>query len=50
MVISTRASVTLEAIAAAAPDAQRWFQVYVMRDRAWTTELVHRAKPPAPRR
>ncbi len=44
MTISTRASVTLEAIAAAAPDAQRWFQVYVMRDRAWTTELVQRAE------
>jgi 4-hydroxymandelate oxidase len=44
MVISTRASVTLEAIAAAAPDAPRWFQVYVMRDRAWTTELVQRAE------
>jgi len=43
MVIATRASVTLEAIAAAAPDAQRWFQVYVMRDRAWTRELVERA-------
>ena len=44
MVMATRASVTLEAIAAAAPDAQRWFQVYVMRDRAWTAELLHRAQ------
>jgi 4-hydroxymandelate oxidase len=44
LVISTRATATLEAIAAAAPDAQRWFQVYVMRDRAWTTELVQRAQ------
>jgi 4-hydroxymandelate oxidase len=44
MVISTRASVTLEAIAAAAPNAQRWFQVYVMRDRAWTAELLQRAE------
>jgi 4-hydroxymandelate oxidase len=43
MVISTRASVSVEAIAAAAPDAKRWFQVYVMRDRAWTRELVARA-------
>ena len=43
MVVATRASVTLEAIAAAAPDAQRWFQVYVMRDRGWTAELVQRA-------
>jgi 4-hydroxymandelate oxidase len=44
MVVATRASVTLEAIAAAAPDAQRWFQVYVMRDRAWTAELLQRAE------
>jgi 4-hydroxymandelate oxidase len=43
MVVSTRASATLEEIAAAAPDAQRWFQVYVMRDRGWTVELVHQA-------
>jgi 4-hydroxymandelate oxidase len=44
MVISTRASVSLEAITAAAPAARRWFQVYVMRDRAWTAELVQRAE------
>jgi 4-hydroxymandelate oxidase len=44
MVISTRASATIEAIAAAAPEAQRWFQVYVMRDRGWTSELVQRAE------
>jgi 4-hydroxymandelate oxidase len=44
MVISTRASATIEAIAAAAPEAPRWFQVYVMRDRDWTTELVQRAE------
>jgi 4-hydroxymandelate oxidase len=44
MVISTGASVALEAIAAAAPAAQRWFQLYVLRDRAWTIELVQRAQ------
>jgi 4-hydroxymandelate oxidase len=43
-VISTRASATLGDIAAAAPTAARWFQVYVMRDRGWTAELVARAK------
>jgi 4-hydroxymandelate oxidase len=43
-VISTRASATLGDIAAAAPTAHRWFQVYVMRDRGWTAELVARAR------
>src|SRR6202012_3883893 len=42
-VISTRSNVTLEDLAAAAPDARRWFQVYVMRDRGWTRELLARA-------
>ncbi len=44
LVISTRASATLGDIAAAAPTAARWFQVYVMRDRGWTAELVAEAK------
>ena len=43
-VISTRASATLADIAAAAPTAHRWFQVYVMRDRGWTADLVARAR------
>ena len=43
MVISTRSNVTLEELARAAPDAPRWFQVYVMRDRGWTRELLARA-------
>jgi 4-hydroxymandelate oxidase len=43
MVISTRASRRLEDIAASAPHAPRWFQVYVLRDRGWTAELVERA-------
>jgi len=42
-VISTRATVSLEEIARAAPDCPRWFQVYILRDRGWTTELVRRA-------
>jgi 4-hydroxymandelate oxidase len=34
---------SVEEVAAAAPDAVRWFQVYVVRDRGWTAELVARA-------
>src|ERR671932_1514264 len=36
MVISTRASRLVEDIAAAAPRAPRWFQVYVLRAPGWT--------------
>jgi 4-hydroxymandelate oxidase len=43
MVVSTRASRTLEDIAAAAPELPPWFQVYVLRDREWTADLVARA-------
>lgn len=43
MVASTLATVSLEGVAAAAPDAPRWFQLYVRRDRGWTAELVARA-------
>lgn len=42
-VVSTRATVRLEDIAKAAPDLPRWFQVYILRDRGWTAELVARA-------
>ena len=34
---------SVEEVAAAAPEAARWFQVYVVRDRGWTAELVARA-------
>jgi isopentenyl diphosphate isomerase/L-lactate dehydrogenase-like FMN-dependent dehydrogenase len=34
---------SVEEVADAAPDAVRWFQVYVVRDRGWTAELVARA-------
>lgn len=44
MVVSTRASTTLEETAAAAGGGPQWFQVYVLQDRAWTDELVDRAK------
>ncbi len=43
MVVSTRASTTLDDIAAAAPAPPLWFQVYVLQDRQWTADLVTRA-------
>jgi 4-hydroxymandelate oxidase len=43
MIASTFSTVCLEDIAAAAPGAVRWFQLYVRSDRGWTTELVARA-------
>jgi 4-hydroxymandelate oxidase len=42
-VLSTQATMSIEEVAAAAPDAARWFQVYVVRDHGWTAELVARA-------
>jgi 4-hydroxymandelate oxidase len=42
-VVSTVASRSLEEVAAAAPDARRWFQLYVQRDRGVTRRLVERA-------
>ncbi|MGH8898913.1 MAG: alpha-hydroxy acid oxidase [Egibacteraceae bacterium] len=43
MIASTFSTVCLEDVAAAAPGAARWFQLYVRRDRGWTAELVARA-------
>ncbi len=43
MVLSSLATCSLEEVAAAAPDAARWMQVYVLRERARTAELVSRA-------
>jgi 4-hydroxymandelate oxidase len=43
-VASTLATTTLEDVAAAAPGAPRWFQLYVHKDRAFTARLVERAK------
>jgi len=43
MVLSSLATCTLEDVAAAAPGAPRWMQVYVLRDRVRTVELVQRA-------
>lgn len=43
MCLSTLATTSPEALAAAAPDAPRWFQLYVFRDRGVSRELVARA-------
>lgn len=43
LVLSTFATQSLEEVAAAAPSAARWFQVYVNPDRGWTAELALRA-------
>ena len=43
MILSSLATCPLEEVAAAVPDAPRWMQVYVLRDRARTRELVARA-------
>src|SRR5207247_886497 len=43
---STQATMSVEEVAAAAADAVRWFQVYVVRDRGWTAELVERSGLP----
>lgn len=41
--LSTVSSCPMEEVAAAAPDARRWFQLYVHRDRAVARGLVERA-------
>ena len=43
-VASTLATTSLEDVAAAAPAAPRWFQLYVHKDREFTAKLVARAK------
>ena len=42
-VVSTLATCSVDDVAAAAPDAARWFQLYVHKDRGWTEELVAKA-------
>lgn len=44
MVVSTFATTSLEDVAAAAPGADRWFQLYVHNDRGLTAALVARAE------
>ena len=41
--LSTMGTTSLEEVAAAAPDAQRWFQLYLWKDRAASRELLGRA-------
>ena len=41
---STLATTSLEDVAAAAPGAPQWFQLYVHKDRAFTARLIDRAK------
>jgi len=43
MTVSTLATATAREIAAAAPDAPRWFQLYVLKDRGVTHALVDEA-------
>ncbi|MET0765728.1 MAG: alpha-hydroxy acid oxidase [Blastococcus sp.] len=42
--LSTMGTTSLEALAAAAPGARRWFQLYLWRDRAASAALVERAR------
>jgi len=42
--LSTMGTTSLEALAAAAPDARRWFQLYLWRDREASRALVERAR------
>ncbi|HXI45763.1 MAG TPA: alpha-hydroxy-acid oxidizing protein, partial [Candidatus Acidoferrales bacterium] len=41
--LSTSSSLTLEAVAAAAPDAERWFQLYLVSTVDYSRTLVERA-------
>jgi 4-hydroxymandelate oxidase len=43
MVLSSLATRSLEEVAASIPDAPRWMQVYILRDRARTVDLAQRA-------
>ena len=43
MILSSLATCPLEEVAAAAPGAPRWMQVYILRERTRTAELVARA-------
>jgi 4-hydroxymandelate oxidase len=43
MILSSLATCSLEDVAAAAPGAPRWMQIYILRARARTAELVQRA-------
>ena len=42
--LSQHATCSIEEVAAAAPNANRWFQAYILRDRDLTLQLVRRAE------
>ena len=42
--LSTLGTTTIEDVASAAPNARRWFQLYVWRDRSFGADLVRRAQ------
>jgi 4-hydroxymandelate oxidase len=44
MTLSTASSIALEEVAAASPEAPRWFQIYCYKDRTLTERLIHRAE------
>jgi 4-hydroxymandelate oxidase len=43
MILSSLATCPLEDVAAATPESPKWMQIYILRDRARTKDLVHRA-------
>ncbi|WP_353357692.1 alpha-hydroxy acid oxidase [Intrasporangium sp. DVR] len=42
--LSTMGTVSVEDVAAVAPHAERWFQLYLWRDREASLQLIHRAR------
>jgi isopentenyl diphosphate isomerase/L-lactate dehydrogenase-like FMN-dependent dehydrogenase len=42
--LSTNSVASVEAVAKAVPDCERWFQLYFLKDREWMQALVRRAK------
>ncbi|XP_039955114.1 uncharacterized protein LOC126755637 [Bactrocera neohumeralis] len=43
-ILSTLSTMSIEEVAAEAPDTNKWFQLYVYRDRALTEQMVRRAE------
>jgi (S)-2-hydroxy-acid oxidase len=44
LILSTIATTSIEDVAAAAPNATRWFQLYIYKDRKLTESIVRRAE------
>jgi isopentenyl diphosphate isomerase/L-lactate dehydrogenase-like FMN-dependent dehydrogenase len=42
--LSTNSVASIEEVAAAAPDGERWFQLYFLKDRDWMNKLMARAQ------